>query len=168
VRDNGWIVLALLLAAGLTLTAGGYIVYANTADSIANEKKYAAAIAAAEKANGIPPGLLHRQLYEESHFRTDIIDGATISPGGAVGIAQLLPRYYASVDPTDPIQSINAAAQTMRQYYRRFGSWRLALAAYNWGPTALAIAITRGETPAQWPRETQAYVAQITADVAVA
>ncbi len=155
VRTSTWILLALGLVALAALGAGGYVLYAQTAETLANEKKYSGAIAAAETANGIPAGLLHRQLYEESHFRADIIDGTTISSNGAVGIAQLIPRFYPGVNPRDPIQSINAAAQSMRQYHTRFGSWELALAAYNWGPTALARALANGETMDQGPTDTQ-------------
>ena len=144
------------------------MLYANTQESLANEKKYAPAIAAAEKANGIPAGLLHRQLYQESHFRSDIIDGSTASPAGAYGIAQLIPRFYPGVNVLDPVQSINAAAHSMRVYFRQFGSWDLALAAYNWGPGNVARAVSEDLPMDQWPQETQTYVAQITSDVAVA
>lgn len=41
-----------------------------------------------ERAQGIPHNLLARLLYQESHFRSDIINGTTVSPAGAVGIAQ--------------------------------------------------------------------------------
>jgi soluble lytic murein transglycosylase-like protein len=137
--------------------------YALVPSAQANEKKYLTAITAAEQREGLPDGLLHRQLYQESHFRTDIIDGSTVSVAGAVGIAQIIPRWHPGVNPLDPIASINYAAKYMRQLYNQFGSWSLALAAYNWGPGNVAA---NGLNNA--PPETQQYVAQITADVGVA
>jgi soluble lytic murein transglycosylase-like protein len=117
---------------------------------------------AAEDQYGIPRDLLARQAYQESHFRADIISGATSSPAGAQGLMQLIPRFYPGVDPLDQAQAIDAAAKSMVGYFRQFGSWPLALAAYNWGPGNLA---KHGADSASWPQETRNYVAQITADV---
>ena len=124
--------------------------------------KWVPVLNVAETQYGIPKDLLARQAYQESHFRSDIISGATVSPAGAQGIMQLIPRFYPGVDPLDPAQAITAAAESMATYYRQFGSWALALAAYNWGPGNVA---KHGGDSSSWPAETQNYVAQITADV---
>lgn len=128
---------------------------------------YAADIAAAEQANGLPHNLLARLLQQESGFRPDVINGTTRSSAGAIGIAQLIPAYYPGVNPTNPQESIDAAAASLRSYYERFGSWDKALAAYNWGPTNLERAIA--QYGSGWllaaPTETQNYVNQITQDV---
>lgn len=121
----------------------------------------------AERAYSLPAGLLARLLYQESRYRQDIITGSLKSSAGAVGIAQIVPRWHPDVDPTDPRASIYYAAKYLRQNFDRFGSWEQALAAYNWGPTALARAIrTHGD---DWknhlPQETFNYVTQIGADV---
>ena len=42
------------------------------------------------------------------------------------------------VDPHDPHQNLDGGARYLRQQYDTFGSWRLALAAYNAGPKAVA------------------------------
>jgi len=42
------------------------------------------------------------------------------------------------VDPHDPLQNLTGGANYLRQQYARFGSWPLALAAYNAGPTRVA------------------------------
>lgn len=115
-------------------------------------------------AQGIPPGLLARQAFQESRFRTDIISGATVSSAGAIGIMQIVPRWHPDVNPYDPIESINYAAQFLRRLYDKFNTWPLALAAYNWGEGNLA----KHTDPTTWPAETQAYVSQITSDVEVA
>lgn len=139
------------------------VYYATTQNSKANEEFYAPAIAEAESKYSIPTGLLHRQLYQESRFRTDIISGQTISAAGAIGIAQIVPKWHPTVDPYDPFASIDYAGKIMRGFYRRFGSWSLALAAYNAGEGN--VAKYGGIPPFE---ETQKYVSQITNDVGVA
>ena len=41
------------------------------------------------------------------------------------------------MDPTDPQQNLEGGARYLKQQYRTFGNWRLALAAYNAGPGAV-------------------------------
>ena len=41
---------------------------------------------------------------------------------------------YLGVNPHDPKQNLEGGARYLSQQYRRFGDWRLALAAYNAGP----------------------------------
>lgn len=127
--------------------------------------KYAAQISSVEAAQGIPPNLLGRLLYQESAFRPEVISGAVRSSVGAVGIAQFMPATAAElgIDPTNPTQSIAAAGRYLRQLYDQTGSWQLALAAYNWG---IGNVLRKGFSEA--PTETRNYVAQITADVPVA
>ncbi len=126
---------------------------------------YRPAIDAAETRYGIPHNLLARLLYQESRFRSDIVDGTVKSSTGAAGIAQFMPATAKQfgIDPLDPSAAIDAAGKYLAQLYAQFGSWSLALAAYNWGPGNVA---KRGLAGA--PGETQTYVAQITSDVAVA
>lgn len=61
------------------------------------------------------------------------------SPKGAQGWGQLMPGTARAlgVDPTDPYQNIEGAARYLSTQYKDFGSWRLALAAYNAGPGAV-------------------------------
>lgn len=123
---------------------------------------YADAIAAAETANGIPAHLLERQLYQESHWRPEIINGTLKSPSGAIGVAQFMPGTARDfgIDPTDPDQSIAAAGRYMAQLYTRFGTWEQALAAYNWG---MGNVSRKGLGAA--PAETRNYFTQILSDL---
>ena len=125
---------------------------------------YLPQISAAEAAHGIPAGLLARQLYQESRYRPDIINGDTASPAGALGIAQFMPATARDlgIDPLDPNAAIDAAGRYMRRLYDSLGSWAEALAAYNWG---IGNVKRKGLTAA--PEETRNYVDQITADVPV-
>lgn len=134
-----------------------------TQDASDNERLYRPAIEAAERAEGLPPGLLSRLLYQESRYRSDIVSGKTRSSAGAIGIAQFMPAtaLEMGVNPLDAFQSINGAARYLRRLYNNFGDWKLALAAYNfgWGN------VQRGKV---WPAETVAYVRDISADAGLA
>jgi soluble lytic murein transglycosylase-like protein len=60
---------------------------------------------------------------------------------------------HLGVDIDNPHQNLEGGARYLRQMYDRFGSWRLALAAYNAGPEAVD---RHGGVPPF--RETQNYV----------
>lgn len=124
--------------------------------------QYAPLIAQTEDANGIPRDLLARLLYQESHYRDDIITGRTVSPAGALGIAQFMPATAAQlgIDPLDPSQAIPAAGAYLVSLYRGTGTWTQALAAYNWG---IGNVTRKGLLAA--PAETRSYYRQILADV---
>lgn len=134
-----------------------------------NAKKYLPLFVEVENRYGIPRDLLARVGYQESRFRDDIITGKVTSPAGAQGIMQIVPRWHPGINPLDPVESINYAGNYLAQLKRQFGSWKLALAAYNWGPGNLSQNYsTYGiNAPDTWPMETRNYVAQITADVPV-
>jgi Transglycosylase SLT domain len=122
----------------------------------------------AEIKYGIPKDLLARQLYQECHWRHDIISGSLVSPAGAIGIAQLLPKYFPGCG-RDPVRDIDTAAAYLRSLYKRFSQdWQLGLAAYDWGPSDLSRLLKKGGcTFCQLPPETRKYVSEITADVPV-
>ena len=89
--------------------------------------------AAAQK-HGVPEEMFLRLIQQESGWH----NGA-VSNKGAVGLAQLMPGTAAKlgVDPTDPLQNLDGGARYLRMMYDKFGSWKLALAAYNAGPGAV-------------------------------
>lgn len=157
-KETLWLLIGL---GALVLFTGGAAVVLATWKTRNNAAAYLPLLADAERQYGIPTDLLARLAYEESRFRTDIADGLTVSPAGAVGLMQMLPKYFGS--PTDlatPAIAVPKAAQYLRQLYDRFGSWRLAVAAYNAGPTAVA---KYGDVPPF--TETQHYVSSIFGDL---
>lgn len=117
----------------------------------------------AEQQNNLPPGLLARVAEKESSFLPDVIAGLRKSPAGAVGIMQIVPRWHPGVDPTDPVASIDYAGKYLRTLYNQTGTWRLALAAYNWGIGNLRK-WQKGQIKS-WPRETLDYVDSIAGDL---
>lgn len=133
-------------------------------------EKYRPLFASAGAAYRLPPGLLEAVAYAESRFREDIITGQVRSSAGAVGIMQIVPKWHPELGEAgalDPAQAVPYAARYLRAHFERFGSWRLALAAYNWGQGNLAKAIKAG-TPNAWPAETVAYVNGITTNAGLA
>ena len=129
---------------------------------------YANAISNAEQANGIPTNLLARQLFQESRFRADVINGTKRSSAGAIGIAQFMPATasWLNVNPLDPFASIDAAAKYMADLHEQTGDWSLALSSYNWGIGNVKKWIT-GKIK-NMPAETIAYSSEILSDVNIA
>ncbi|CAN0606753.1 unnamed protein product [Ectocarpus sp. 12 AP-2014] len=60
------------------------------------------------------------------------------------------------VNPHNPAENLEGGARYLARQYRKFRSWRLALAAYNAGPGAVE---KHGGVPPY--RETQGYVRAI-------
>lgn len=128
-----------------------------------NAEKYLPALRAAELKYGLPPDLLARMAYQESRFRDDIVSGATRSSAGALGLMQIVPRWHPNVDPLNTAAAIDYAAKFVRDLHRQFGSWKLAVAAYNAGPGNV---VKYGGIPPYL--ETRNYVNQIFDDLLAA
>lgn len=105
---------------------------------------------AAASKHGVPEDLFLRLVQQESGWNAN-----AVSHKGATGLAQLMPGTAArlGVDARDPRQNLDGGARYLRMMYDRFGTWRLALAAYNAGPEAVA---KYGGVPPY--RETKNYV----------
>ena len=89
---------------------------------------------AAARKHNIPEDLFLRLVQQESGW-----NAGAVSPKGATGLAQLMPdtARLLRVDINDPEENLEGGARYLRMMYDRFGSWRLALAAYNAGPMAV-------------------------------
>ncbi|MES0828212.1 lytic transglycosylase domain-containing protein [Ruegeria sp. SCP11] len=88
-------------------------------------------IHAAAKRHDIPAELFMALVWQESRYRAD-----ALSPRGAYGFAQLMPGTAKDlgVDPKNPAENLDGGARYLAAQYREFGTWKLALAAYNAGP----------------------------------
>lgn len=99
------------------------------------------------------------------------------SPAGAAGMFQLMPatarRYGLKLRPSDqrynPEDSARAAAKYLRFLYHHFGSWRLAVAAYNAGEGTVDNLLRHLKAHSfdaiagRLPAETQMYVPKVEA-----
>jgi soluble lytic murein transglycosylase-like protein len=129
-------------------------------------------LASSAAQHGLPPGLLEAVGYRESRYRPEIIDGRVRSSAGAVGVMQIIPRWHPELGEAgalDPQRAIPYAARYLRQLHGQFGSWRLALAAYNWGQGNLQSKdLADGIIGDDWPSETRAYVDEIARNAGLA
>ncbi len=115
--------------------------------------KYKPMAEAAARKYGVPTHLFNRLIQQESAWNP-----RAKSHAGAIGLAQLMPATARTlkVNPHDPRQNLEGGARYLAQMHRKFGTWRLALAAYNAGP--LAVAKYNGVPPY---KETRNYVRKI-------
>lgn len=104
----------------------------------------------AARRHGVPVDLFLRLVQQESGW-----NAKAKSHKGAYGLAQLMPKTARElgVDHKDPAENLDGGARYLKQQYQTFGSWRLALAAYNAGPGA--VIKYKGVPPF---RETRNYV----------
>lgn len=107
----------------------------------------------AARRHNVPEDIFLRLVMQESAWNPH-----AVSHKGAIGLAQLMPMTARKlgVDPRDPAQNLEGGARYLRAQFDTFGSWRLALAAYNAGPGA--VQKYDGIPPY---RETQNYVVAI-------
>src|SRR5690606_25703856 len=124
---------------------------------------------------GLPKDLIWLSLIESGHNPT------IRSSAGAVGLWQFIASsarmYGLTVDRwvderLDPARSTQAAIRFLSDLYQRFGSWELAMAAYNMGYAGMSRAIQKFNTNDFWqlsryeagiPWETTLYVPKILA-----
>src|SRR5579863_8408938 len=88
------------------------------------------------RANQLPIPFFTRLIWRESSFRAGVV-----SPAGAEGIAQFMPRTAQErglADPFDPERAIPKAASLLAELRRQFGNLGVAAAAYNAGPARVA------------------------------
>ncbi|MFV0244278.1 MAG: lytic transglycosylase domain-containing protein [Qingshengfaniella sp.] len=113
-------------------------------------KLYQPMAEAAARKHGVPERIFVRLVQQESAWNP-----RAVSHKGAIGLAQLMPQTarHLGVDPQDPKQNLEGGARYLRRQYEAFGSWMLALAAYNAGPGA--VEKHKGVPPY---RETKNYV----------
>lgn len=146
---------------------------AYTRDIILKKERYFPIFSEALARYNMPDELKYLAIVE-SGLRPN-----AVSRANAVGLWQFISstgkmyglhsNWYVD-DRMDPEESSDAAARHLRDLYRMFNSWELALAAYNCGPGNVRKAIRRsGYKRKFWeiyrylPRETRSYVPQYVA-----
>jgi soluble lytic murein transglycosylase-like protein len=109
----------------------------------------------AARRHGLEPALVLAVVSVESAFKPQ-----AVSPKGAQGLMQLMPRTAASLgvaDAFDPEQNVDAGVRHLESLVRLYdGNLTRALAAYNAGQGAVA---RHGGVPPY--RETRAYVKKV-------
>jgi membrane-bound lytic murein transglycosylase D len=128
-----------------------------------------------------------KQIFAEEKMPRELVwlaevessfDPRAQSPAGAAGLFQLMPATARSLDldvglfsdeRLHPEKNGRAAARYLRELHQRFGDWRLALAAYNCGPTRVADLLKKHRAKTYdaispyLPVETQMYVPKVEA-----
>src|SRR6266851_6922451 len=115
-------------------------------------------LAQAAADNDLPEEFFTRLIWQESRF-----DSGAVSPAGAQGIAQFMPRTAATrglANAFEPLQALRESASYLRELRTTFrGSLGLAAAAYNAGPAQVEAWLAGRRS---LPFETQAYVRIVT------
>ena len=122
-----------------------------TADDVCRTLEQAAA------ENTLPVEFFARVIWQESRF-----NASAVSPKGAEGIAQFMPRtadWHGLANPFDPIEALRHSAGYLRELRNRFGNLGLAAAAYNAGPSRVSAWLASHRP---LPGETRNYVAIVT------
>ena len=114
-------------------------------------------LAEAAQKHNLPVGFLVRLINQESGFNPE-----AVSPAGAQGVAQFMPRVaeeWGLRNPFEPHSALVASARFLRSLFDQFGNWGLAAAAYNGGMGRVQKWVDkRGNLP----DETRHYVKTIT------
>ena len=147
--------------------------------SLLRSTRYRAMIDKALAEHRLPKALAYLPVIESAYIPT------LTSRVGAHGIWQFMPdtarEYGLRVDwwvdeRADPERSTRAAAAYLKDLYRQFGDWPLALAAYNCGPGRVRRALDRTGATSFWelleltavPKETRGYVPTFYATILIA
>ena len=141
--------------------------------------RYLPLMKAVLKENNLPENLVYVALIESG------FSPKAFSHANAVGYWQFIygtgKRYGLKIDGfvderRDPVLSTRAAVEYFKDLYSLFGSWHLALAAYNSGEYRVNRAVLRHYTRDFWalsakkalPRETRNYVPKLIAAIRIA
>jgi soluble lytic murein transglycosylase-like protein len=121
----------------------------------ARAERYAPLIKKHATAHGLEPSLVSAVMRVESCY-----DSRAVSRSGAQGLMQLMPATAIELgvnDSFDPEQNVGGGVRYLARMFKRFGNdVRLALAAYNAGPSAVEAFADVPPFP-----DTQSYVMRI-------
>jgi soluble lytic murein transglycosylase-like protein len=140
--------------------------WARGAVSKLDQERFTPTVNAAAQKYGINPVLLRNLIKTESNFNP-----RARSKAGAVGVAQLLPKYFPDAGQNAD-RDIYTAAEYLKQLHDSFvksgdaddaGAWYLATQSYNAGQTRVRASRKPGGKPLT--KETQDYPGKVLAGV---
>jgi len=111
------------------------------------------------KAHGVDENLVRHVMHKETGGLKDRANA--VSPAGAIGVMQLMPRTAKELgvrDPYNPEQNIEGGVKYLAQLQRKYQDPRLTAIAYNWGPGNTDKWLAAGADPSRLPRETRGYI----------
>src|SRR5215813_15287279 len=106
---------------------------------------------------GLPVSFFSNLIWQESRFVFH-----AVSPAGALGIAQFMPKTAAAMglaNPLNPLEALPVSARLLEDLFQRYGNLGLAAAAYNAGEARVNNWLAKKST---LPQETRNYVLAIT------
>ncbi len=126
----------------LLLLLASLLFLVRTCDRVATERRERAVlplVSAASSEFDVPAAMILAVIRAESDFRAD-----ALSRAGAMGLMQLMPDTFswlceeleephAAGKITDPETNVRFGTYYLSYLFEKFGSWRVALAAYNAG-----------------------------------
>ncbi|MFC2060900.1 transglycosylase SLT domain-containing protein [Elusimicrobiota bacterium] len=140
--------------------------------SRARAHKYVKFVKEVLQQHGIPLDLVYVPIVESGYYPF------AKSRVGAVGLWQFMPTTgklnglevdYWKDERRDPYKATVAAAKELKGLYKEFGSWELALAAYNYGANGVRRRVRKWGTNDYWelylPKETENFVPKIMATI---
>jgi hypothetical protein len=163
-RSNAWMLLLAVLLLTPTALAAKETENKNATDAQTVPEKQPSReeicrmIEDAAAKESLPFDFFTRLIWRESRF-----DTRAVSPAGARGIAQFMPKTASGRgldDPFDPLRALQESAEYLRELLQRFGNLGLAAAAYNAGPGRIKDWLAKRGPPLR--RETHDYVEIIT------
>lgn len=132
---------------------------------LSRASKYIDVVADIIARKGLPVELAYLPLIESG------FDPYAYSPKRAAGLWQFIPatakKYGLKIDwwvdeRRDPVKSTLAAARYLKDLYKKFGNWNLALAAYNAGEGKISRAIRRVRKRDYWTIRKTRYITKET------
>jgi hypothetical protein len=114
-----------------------------------SEAKYGALADRIARRHGLDPRLFRRLISAESGWNPN-----AVSPAGARGLTQVVPRYHPDANLSTPAGQLEAGASYLQSGIKKYGNVRDALSTYNSG---------RPWSQGQRIAETRNYVSKITA-----
>lgn len=136
--------LSTLLIAGCSSLGGGSVAQRSAKLASGIERAYAVESTTARRVAPlivqhadqyeVDPLLMAALIQQESSYRNYVVSSA-----GAVGLTQVVPRYWQEKCPGDLFDeytNVRCGTYILASYNQATGSWKKALAYYNVGPTA--------------------------------